>query len=75
MIYNGEHNYGKTIRISPVDGTTKQKHVVNMNKRRKFPNHHCLRIKYTVIGLRKANMQIKYTIAVFLVASILQQIV
>jgi len=51
------------------------RNVMNMNKRRKFSNHLCLRIKYIVVSLRKENMQIKYTIAVLLVDSILQQII
>jgi len=75
MIYNEKHNYDKTTCISPVDGTTKQKHVVNMNNERKFSIHHCSFIKYIVISWRKENMQLKHTVTVLLVASMLQQVI
>jgi hypothetical protein len=61
--------------ISPVDGATKQKHVVSINTWKKFSIHLCLHLKYTVIRLRKENVQLKYKIAVLLVASILQHII
>jgi hypothetical protein len=61
--------------MSPVGGTTKQKHVVSMTKWRKFCNNMCLRLKYIIINLSKENTQLKYIIAAIPLASILQHIV